>query len=502
MKLQMLGYEALIDRFDLDIIPNWHSSFIAIGSHTHRIEKDGKFIKEIYPQKYQIEDKVVNHLEFALKYDGINLSILELVFQKIDIAELMEYIVAKPTSKYGRKIWFFYEFLTKKTLPIDDLRVGNYVDLLDSQRYYTLPSPKKIKRQRVNDNLLGEDAFCPIVRKSEKLKAYENENLSQKSKKLIDKYPNDLLKRAMSYLYTKETKSSFEIEKITPSTSRIEKFTSLLKDAQKDDFCTKESLIQLQNRIVDDRFCDSDYRKNQNYIGESYHIGKEKVHYISPKPEDLETLMGGLIKAHERLKGIKELAVVHASVIAYGFVYLHPFEDGNGRIHRFLLHNILAMEGFTPKEIIFPLSAVMIKNQRFYDSSLEDFSTQLLQLVDYELDEDGVMKVLNDTRHLYKSIDMTIQVESVFEFISKTIDDELSKELEFIVSYDKSKKAIQEIVDMPDRLIDLFIRFVLQNDGKLSSAKRERYFDFLSDDELDSLLKCVGKISSVKEFLS
>ena len=493
MKLQPVGYKALLQRFNLDIVPNWHSSFIAIGSHTHRIEKDGKYIKEIYPQKYQIEDKTVNHLEFALKYDGINLSIIELIFQKIDKAELIEYIVSKPTSKYSRKIWFLYEFLTKKTLPIDDLKVGNYIELLDSKKYYTLPLPKKIKRQRIDDNLLGGNTFCPIVRKSDKLKVYEDENLSQKSKKLINKYPDTLLKRAMSYLYTKETKSSFEIEKITPSTSRIEKFISLLKDAQKDDFCTKESLVLLQNRIVDDRFRDSDYRKNQNYIGESYHLGAEKVHYISPKPEDLETLMNGLIKVHERLKDAKELAVVHATVIAYGFVYLHPFEDGNGRIHRFLLHNILAMEDFTPKEIIFPLSAVMLKNQRLYDSSLEDFSIKLLQFIDYELDEDGKMKVLNNTKHLYKSIDMTTQVESVFEFISKTIDDELSNELEFIVSYDKSKKSIQEIVDMPDRLIDLFIRFVLQNGGKLSSAKREKYFDFLSDDEIDNLLKCIVK---------
>ena len=28
--------------------------------------------------------------------------------------------------------------------------------------------------------------------------------------------------------------------------------------------------------------------------------------------------------------------IVAAAVLAFGFVYVHPFEDGNGRIHRYL----------------------------------------------------------------------------------------------------------------------------------------------------------------------
>ncbi len=316
-------------------------------------------------------------------------------------------------------------------------------------------------------------------------------DLAQKSKELIKKYPKELLQRALAYLYTKETKSSYEIEKVSPSSSRVEKFISLLKDAQKEDFCTKENLIRLQNRIVDNRFADSDYRKTQNYVGESVVLGKERVHYISPKPKDLPHLMDGLIQTHKRMKDFKALSLIHATTIAYGFVYLHPFEDGNGRIHRFLLHNILANEGFTPKGIIFPLSAVMLKNPQEYDRSLESFSSKLLLVLDYSLDEEGKMEVLSDSVLWYRYMDMTKQAEALYEFIAKTIKKELSNELEFISFYDTSKKAIQKIVDMPDHFIDLFIRFVKQNGGKLSANKRDKYFSFLSDNEVKELEECI-----------
>jgi Fic family protein len=484
IKLQPIGYEALIRRYYIETIPHWHISFIAIENHTQKIEREGDRVRETYPKRYAVDNKATSHLEFALKYDGVNLTLLKQIFEQIEEEEIITYIQDKPTGKYARRLWYFYEFLMSRELPIEDLKQGNYVDLLETNRYYTISNPQSIKRQRVRDNLLGDNNFCPIVRKTEKLKAYEALNLSQKSKDIVTKYPNKLLKRALSYLYTKETKSSFEIEQIKPSSSRVEKFIALLKEAQKDDFCTKEKLLYLQNRIVDARFRDSKYRTTQNYVGERITYTEEKIHYISPKPKDLNRLMEGLIASHLKMNSDSNLAVVHATLIAYGFVYLHPFEDGNGRIHRFLLHNILAREGFTPKNMIFPLSAVMVKNPYEYEVSLEYFSSKLLSLIDYNLDDEGRMEVLGDTALWYRTIDMTQQVEALYEFIEKTIEEELHQELEFIVRYDTSKRAIQEIVDMPDREIDLFIRFVMQNGGRLSANKRKKYFDFLSDEEV------------------
>ena len=133
----------------------------------------------------------------------------------------------------------------------------------------------------------------------------------------------------------------------------------------------------------------------------------------------------------------------------------------------------------------------MLKNPADYDASLEAFSRQLMPLVEYSLGEDGRMTVHNDTAIWYRYIDMTPQAEALFHFIEQTIDTELTSELAFLANYDKTKKAIQEIVDMPDRKIDLFIRFCLQNNGRLSAQKRASHFDSLSDEEISRMEQAV-----------
>ena len=481
--LRPAGYAALIERYGLDGIPNWHRSLVT-NSGIHRIRTSGYIIDEIYPSKYWPGDTLGDHLEFAFKYDGANLALLAGLFQKIAAEDFLHYVESKPTGKYARRLWFLYEFLAGTRLPMEDVKQGNYIDLLDPDQYYTVTPAHQVRRQRINDNLLGERHFCPTIRRTDALRRFEATDLSKRCRKVVSGCSPELLKRAMSYLYTKETKSSFEIEHIKPNSTRTERFVALLRLAESEDFCEKTQLIDLQNRIVDPRFRDSDYRTTQNYVGETVVWQKEKVHFVCPRPEDLAHLMEGLIAAHKRMDKGGVSAVVHSAAVAYGFVLLHPFEDGNGRIHRFLIHNILARRGFTPKGIIFPVSAAMLKNRADYDVSLETFSRPLMTLVEYSLDEEGRMTVQNDTALWYKYIDMTSQAEALFRFIEMTIDTELVEELAFLANYDRNKKVIQEIVDMPDRRIDLFIQACLQNNGRLSERKRASHFSFLSDKEI------------------
>lgn len=480
------GYAYLLERFAISGMPNWHKSTVSRTS-THYSKIQNGIVHESFRTQYWPGEKVGEHLEFALKYDGVNLSLLAQIFEHISQKDLSEYIKNKPTGKYVRRMWFFYEFLTGKLLPVNDSSTGNYIDALETKQYYTIHKGEKLSRYRIVNNLIGTKEFCPIIRRTERLSKLDSANLHKKCVDIITTYPTELLRRALSYLYNKETKSSFEIENVQPNASRMEKFIVSLELAEKEDFCTKERLVELQNLIVDPRFKESDYRWSQNYAGQTITFQKEIIHFISPKPDDLANLMNGLIDSHWRMKNGNVSPVIHAAAISYGFVFLHPFEDGNGRIHRFLIHNILSLQGMVPQGLMFPVSAVMLKNPEHYDASLEAFSRPLLGLIDYRIDEMGHMTVESETAYWYQYIDMTAQAEALYEFITTTIEEEIVEELRFLATYDTTKKAILEIIDMPDRLIDLFIQLCKQNNGTLSATKRSAHFNFLTDTELSEM---------------
>lgn len=484
------GYARLIQQHKLAVIANWHESYITTGIAS-RIENANGTVRDLYPAVYDPADDLGSQLEFALKYDGTNLLILSGLFAAVPGDDIAFYIRSKPTGKYARRIWYLYEMISDKRLAIDDLAQGNYIDLLEPEQYYAAPG-MAVQRQRIRDNLLGDARFCATIRRTPKLTQFEHSDLAERCRQIMKDYPLELLKRALSYLYTKESKSSFEIEHIKPTATRTERFVSLLQSAANEDFFHRTALIELQNNIVDERFAEHDYRTNQNYVGESISWQNERVHFAAPKPHDLKSLMDGMFAAHERMAVSSVHPVLHAAAIAYGFVFMHPFEDGNGRIHRFLIHNILSHQGFTPAGIMFPVSAVMLKKIDFYDASLEAFSKPLMSLVDYSLDDQGRMTVSNETRNYYRFIDFTPQAEVLFEFIRETIEVELVEELRILVNYDNAKRAIQEIVDMPDRLIDLFIRCCFQNYGKLSKRKHDELFNMLSDEDVAKMEEAVS----------
>ena len=117
----------------------------------------------------------------------------------------------------------------------------------------------------------------------------------------------------------------------------------------------------------------------------------------------------------------------------------------------------------TPKGFMFPVSAAMLENSELYDDSLEVFSGSLMRLVEYELDDFGQMTVPGETGSWYRHINMTAQAEALSEFVRLTVECELVEELDFLENYDETRQAIREVVDMPDCLLDLFLRFCLQS---------------------------------------
>ena len=198
--------------------------------------------------------------------------------------------------------------------------------------------------------------------------------------------------------------------------------------------------------------------------------------------------MRGLEAIAKQIKKIPTL--VATAAVSFGFVYVHPFGDGNGRIHRFLIHDLLVRGGVVPQGLILPVSAYMLTQPADYDQALETFSRPLMRAVQYDLDEmRQSLTILNpsEIEPLYRYPDLTVQTEFLVRAVMHSWEDDLAAELSFLRRYDEYKKMARDVVDLPDRQLDLLVRLLRQNKGALSAAKRRAHFSALTDDEVGQL---------------
>jgi Fic family protein len=194
-----------------------------------------------------------------------------------------------------------------------------------------------------------------------------------------------------------------------------------------------------------------------------------------------------------RVESEKVDPVCAAVLTGFGFVFIHPFEDGNGRIHRFLMHHSLAKLGYTPQGIIFPVSAAMLRDLARYDKALNAFSGKVTPLIEYRMDDAQRMTVLNETRLLYPYFDATAQAEYLYQCVAETIEKDLREEIVFIEKYDSALDEIKEIVDMPDKRASLLVRLIMQNKCRLAKSKRD-LFSEITDDELTRIEGAIAKV--------
>lgn len=515
-----VGYAALIQRLDLKLPAPRHVSSIGPGARERNATAAGTH--EAFPEQFARDD-AVDHLVFALKYDGVDLLVLRSVFEALGADELTRAIERSPTSAYLRRLWFFYEWLLGARLAIDDASSGPYVDALDAAAYITRPA-QKLRRYRVNFNLLGASPdWCPLVRRTENINRYEKASLNRLAQSVVSQLSLGDLQRAIRYLYTKETRASFEIERATPS-DRMERFVEALfsqTTAPGPPWWGMDELVEAASIIISDpRFAPKTLRSTEVRVSEQRLIsGHERVHYIAPRYKDLPGLMTAFVaawRAHHLtpmqrplpgavagLEGSSDAArassgdpfidFVVAGCLSFGFVYLHPFEDGNGRLHRLILHRVLAVTGFTPNAVVIPISAAILHDQPGYDVALEDFSKRIMPFVEYTIDSrDGSMKVSNETVHLYRYPDLTLQIEALCGWFDSAVKTELVEELAVLRAMDAAKAAMRMLVELPDQREDLFLRLTVQNQraGRgftISKTKRESLFAELTDNEVRRL---------------
>lgn len=110
------------------------------------------------------------------------------------------------------------------------------------------------------------------------------------------------------------------------------------------------------------------FRTEQNWIGGN-DFNPCGAAFVPPPPSEVERLIGDLTAAclDETLPAIVQCAIVHAQ-----FETIHPFNDGNGRVGRALIHVLLRRRGVV-SALVPPVSVVLARRRDAYIDALTQF---------------------------------------------------------------------------------------------------------------------------------
>ena len=137
--------------------------------------------------------------------------------------------------------------------------------------------------------------------------------------------------------------------------------------------------------------------------------------------------------------------------------------------------------------MVFPVSAVILDRIDDYRQTLEYYSKPRLDLIEWRPTDKNNVEVLNETINLYRYFDATRQAEFFFECVEVTVNKILPEEVGYLVKYDLLNDFVKNYIDMPDKSVDLLIRFLNQNNGKLSQRALDREFSQLTNIEVEAI---------------
>lgn len=477
---QLAGYAALLERFDLHVPLPSRLSAIS-GRHHPRSTEEW----QVFTPRHAPENTLAGQIQFALKWEGVQLGVLAALFRAVSAEDIAAIIRKTPTGAYARRLWFLYEWLTGQTLSLPALGKVRAVPVVDPELQFALADGTMVARQKVIDNLPGTAAFCPMVRRTEKLEDYGKRDLSQRARDVAGSTHPDVIARAAAFLLLSDSKASFSIEGERPPAQRIARWGQAIGEAGTVTLTLAE-LERLQTIVVGDaRFVRLGLRAEGGFIGMHDRATQEPLpEHISARAQDLPSLLEGVIAFKHRAITGRLDPVVAAAAVAFGFIYIHPFEDGNGRLHRWLIHHVLARAGFNPPGIVFPVSAAILRQVEEYRRVLESYSRRLLNLIEWRPTPAGNVEVLNETADFYRYFDATRHAEFLYECLEQTVQHDLVDEVRFLRAYDAFVGRVGTLVDMPQARVELLWRFLHQNQGKLSARARTGEFAPLTDAEV------------------
>ena len=463
-------------------------------AHVNRIERldDGAVL---VPHKLAPEPTLLQHALFALKHEGVRLDLLVCALRRIPPAELVAWVKATPNSIYGRKLGHLWEAWHQQRLPgLGEPGVAAaYAPLFDPDHYFVGPTQRD-PRWRIEFNGLGDLHFSPVVRKTPTLLALIGKDILGRAQAFAESVGEAMLERALNWAYLSETEGSFAIEGEAPTADKAALFAALLRRAHEQRPLTEDWLVELQNAAISNPFDKAvQFRTEQNRLQRDV-PGAAGVTYVPPEPELAVALMNGLMRlTNQRPAELDPL--VHAAVVSFAFVFIHPFMDGNGRLSRYLIHHCLGQSGRLPTQFLLPISVAMKRHEAQYLHALTTFSKPARELcqVTWGGDEHYTYEWAPEADTWFRYMDLTEAATFTLAMAEASLDTHMRQEVEFLGLFDRVKRFIDERHDLRGSDLANLIVTVFQNGGTLSNNRRKRYAERVQAHVLDAIEAAVSR---------
>ncbi len=191
------------------------------------------------------------------------------------------------------------------------------------------------------------------------------------------------------------------------------------------------------------------FKDSQNYIQEAMPDGSFRTIFVSAPPEDVANLLDSLVyQFNECAKDEECNKLVLIAAFMLDFMCIHPFNHGNGRVSRLLLHFLLKKYGYEIDDY-FAIAYLMRQHLGEYIDAFESGSAGWNEdATNYEA---FVAFILKRILEAYRKLDYIMEINSLDatceEKVLKTINDSataISKTMVLRILYATSKATIEK----------------------------------------------------------
>ena len=216
---------------------------------------------------------------------------------------------------------------------------------------------------------------------------------SQKEETLLNTFTFDILKSSEiegELLNYEQVRSSIarrlgiDTAGLVPSSRNIEGMVEMMLDATQryEQPLTEERLFGWHNALFPSGYSGAykidtaRYRRGKMQVV-SGAMGKEKVHYEAIQPEFVNSEMEKFL--HWLNNDFSVHAIMKAAIAHFWFIFIHPFDDGNGRIARIISDMQLARAEKSAQRFYSLSNQILVEKKKYY---------AVLQKVQHHLDSD------------------------------------------------------------------------------------------------------------------